>query len=344
MNRPQARPAPSSHRRPWLAGGFLLLVYVVVLGAPFFAPYSPHHQERRLPYAPPMGLHFHHPDHGWQLRPFVYPTQPVPGTYDVYEADRQRPTRLSFLELDDAGQRHLFVGEDGVHIHLLGTDGFGRDLLSRLLFAGRVSLLTGLLAALLSIALGTMVGTLAGYFGGWFDSLSMRACELLMALPWLYLLLAARAFLPLDVEGHVTLAVTLTLIACLGWASPARLIRGATASLRQRGFVRAAEGFGASHLDLLWQHILPHVSGLIIVQLCLAIPRYILAEVTLSFLGLGIAEPYASWGTLLADVASFQVLTAYSWLLFPALALILIILSYHQLASFQERRSGSVAT
>lgn len=327
-------------RRPWFAIVCLLVTYGLALAAPVVAPYDVDFQQRDLPYAPPMGLHFHHPDDGWQARPFVYPTQPVAGSYDLYEEDRRRPTPLRFGVRDGEGRwRALGVG-DGVHLHLLGTDGFGRDLLSRLLHAARISLFLGLAAALASIALGTLIGTAAGYCGGWIDTLAMRCCELLMALPWLYLLLAVRAFLPLDVDGDVALAGTLVLLAGLGWAVPARLIRGAVVGLRQRQFVRAAEGFGASHGALVRHHVLPHIRGLILVQLFLAVPRYVLAEVTLSFLGLGMAEPYASWGTLLADAANLSALTSYSWLLIPAWVLIPIILSYHQMADFHGRGTG----
>lgn len=332
-------------RRRWrLAFGFLLVVHILVLGAPVFAPYDSDHQARHLPYAPPMKVHFDHPHNGWQWRPWVYPARPVPGTFDVYEDDVSRPTALRFWVVDDSGQRRWIAAENGVHIHFLGTDGLGRDLFSRLLFAGRVSLLTGLFAACLSVGLGVLLGATAGYFGGWFDRVSMRGGELLMALPWLYLLLAVRAFLPLEVDGSVALTMTLGLLACLGWAAPARLVRGATASLRQQDFVRLAEGFGASHPAILRHHILPHLRGLASIQLYVAIPRYILAEVTLSFLGLGVTDPYPSLGTLLADAANYQALMAYSWLLFPALALIPIILSYHELANVRNGRADSAVT
>lgn len=360
-------------RRLGWALSCLGVLYGWVLLAPVLAPYDVDDQDRGFPYAPPMALHFKHPQNGWQLRPWVYPLQPVPGTYDQYEVDRQRPTELHFWVLREDGRRPIIttaseatvseaavseaaaseaavseaqayeITPPEVKVHLLGTDGFGRDLFSRLLFAGRTSLLAGLLAALLSLALGTAVGAIAGYAGGWVDALLMRGCELLTALPWLYLLLAVRAFLPLDVAPEAALVGTLVLIACLGWAVPARLIRGAVASVRQRDFVRVAAGFGASHGALLWRHILPHVSGLIVVQLWLAVPRFILAEVTLSFLGLGMAEPYASLGTLLADGVRQQAFLTYPWLLSPALALILTILSYHQMANVHEQRARPIA-
>ena len=335
-------------RRPWWAAACLLALYGLALTAPFVAPYGIDEQDRRLPYAPPMAVHFQHlhlqhPEQGWQLRPWIYPLRPVPGTFDQYEEDHQRPTELRFVVPREDGRSRLFAAPSEVGVHLLGTDGFGRDVFSRLLFASRISLLSGLSAALLSLALGTLVGAVAGYAGGWLDSLAMRGCELLTALPWLYLLLAVRAFLPLDVDPELALIGTSMLIACLGWAVPARLIRGAVASLRQREFVLAAAGFGASHIDILRRHILPHVSGLIAIQLWLAVPRFILAEVTLSFLGLGVAEPYASLGTLLADAVRQQAFLSYPWLLSPAVALILTVLGYHQMARFQERRFRPIA-
>ena len=330
-------------RLPFWPLACLALIYGMTLAAPVIAPYDADHQDRLLPYAPPMGVHLRHPETGWQLRPWVYPADPVDGAYDVYAPDRERPTAVRFWQRDAEGQRRLFLADDGVHLHLLGTDAFGRDLFSRLLHAGRVSLWLGLAAALLSLTLGTLVGVVAGYCGGWVDRLAMRGCELLLALPWLYLLLALRAFLPLDVDGSTAMALTLALLAGIGWAAPARIIRGTVLGVRQRPFVRAARGFGASHWAVLREHVLPHVSGVVWVQLLLAVPRFILAEVTLSFFGLGMAEPFASWGTLLADAASLQALTSYSWLLSPAAAIFLVILSYHQLVTFYGRSDTASA-
>jgi peptide/nickel transport system permease protein len=217
-------------------------------------------------------------------------------------------------------------------VFLLGTDGNGRDVFSRLLYGGRISLFTGLLAAALSLAFGLSAGTLAGYFGGWLDQLLMRGGELVMALPWLYLLLGVRAFLPLHISTLQTLWLLIAIIGCLGWVRPARLIRGVVLSLRERGWVAAARGFGASHPYVIRRHILPFTAGVALTQATVLIPQYILAEVTLSFLGLGIGEPIPSWGNMLSEARQFHALVSHPWLLAPGLATIPILLGYFLLA------------
>ena len=140
---------------------------------------------------------------------------------------------------------------------LLGTDGYGRDVFSRLLYGGQVSLATGLGAAFVSLFIGLGIGTVAGFYGGWADRILMRGGELFMALPWLYLLLAARAFLPLHIGAVEAFALLVLIIGGVGWVRPARLIRGVVLSARERGYVLAARGFGASDWYLVRRHILP---------------------------------------------------------------------------------------
>lgn len=215
---------------------------------------------------------------------------------------------------------------------LLGTDGFGRDIFSRLLYGGRVSLFAGLLAAALSLSLGLFLGVAAGFFGGWVDALLMRSGELVMALPWLYLLLAVRALLPLHIGTVAAFLLLIAIIGGLGWVRPARLVRGIALSGRERGFVVAARGFGAGPLYLIRRHILPLTASVLATQATILIPTYVLAEVTLSFLGLGVAEPVPSWGNMLADARQYHALVSYPWLLAPGLALIPVLLAFLVLA------------
>jgi peptide/nickel transport system permease protein len=217
-------------------------------------------------------------------------------------------------------------------VFLLGSDAYGRDVFSRLLYGGRVSLFTGLLAAFLSLALGLALGTAAGYYGGWLDRLLMRTGELVMALPWLYLLLAVRAFLPLHITTVQTFFLIVAIIGGVGWVRPARLIRGVVLSARERGFVLAARGFGASDAYLIRRHILPLTLGVVLTQATVLIPQYILAEVALSFLGLGVGEPVPSWGNMLAEAQQYHALVAHAWMLAPGLAIIPVLLGYLLLA------------
>jgi peptide/nickel transport system permease protein len=217
-------------------------------------------------------------------------------------------------------------------VFLLGTDAYGRDVFSRLLYGGRVSLFTGLLAAFLSLALGLALGTAAGFYGGWLDQLLMRGGELVMALPWLYLLLAVRAFLPLHITTVQAFFLLVAIIGAVGWVRPARLIRGVVLSARERGFVLAARGFGASNAYLIRRHILPLTLGVVLTQATVLIPQYILAEVALSFLGLGVGEPVPSWGNMLAEAQQYHALVEHWWMLAPGLAIIPVLLGYLLLA------------
>ncbi|MEM1181905.1 MAG: ABC transporter permease, partial [Acidobacteriota bacterium] len=171
----------------------------------------------------------------------------------------------------------LGPSESGLY-HPLGTDRYGRDLLSRMLYGARLSLLAGLAAAAAAVGLGTLIGLIAGYIGGWVDAFFMRLCELTSSLPWLYLLLAIRALLPLETPPEKTLFYLSALIGLLAWPKPARLVRGVTAGARSADFVLAARGFGAPHRHILARHVLPQVTGTALTQLTLLIPACVLAE------------------------------------------------------------------
>jgi len=211
---------------------------------------------------------------------------------------------------------------------LLGTDAYGRDVLSRVLYGARISLFAGLAATLVSLVLGLAAGIAAGYFGGWCDRLLMRGGELMMALPWLYLLLAVRALLPLDISPGAAFLLLAGIIGAAGWVRPARLVRGVVLSARERAFVQAARGFGAGHGYLIRRHLLPLTTSVVVTQATVLAPQYILAEVALSFLGLGVAEPVPSWGNMLAELRHFGALTSHAWMLAPALVLVPVLLMY----------------
>ena len=211
---------------------------------------------------------------------------------------------------------------------LLGTDAYGRDVLSRVLYGARISLFAGLAATLVSLVLGLAAGIAAGYFGGWCDRLLMRGGELMMALPWLYFLLAVRALLPLDISPGAAFLLLAGIIGAAGWVRPARLVRGVVLSARERAFVQAARGFGAGHGYLIRRHLLPLTTSVVVTQATVLAPQYILAEVALSFLGLGVAEPVPSWGNMLAELRHFGALTSHAWMLAPALVLVPVLLMY----------------
>jgi peptide/nickel transport system substrate-binding protein len=187
------------------------------------------------------------------------------------------------------------------------------------------------------------LGTLAGFFCGWVDRGLMRAADVFMALPWIYLLFAVRAALPLHIDTRATFLMLIAVLGIVGWARPARMIRGIVLSARERTYVQAAESFGATSPYLLWRHILPHTYGVALTQASVLIPQYLLAEVALSFLGLGIGEPAASWGSMLGTLQQYHVLTSYWWMLAPAIALTMIALGYHALSSLIHERARVIA-
>jgi peptide/nickel transport system permease protein len=186
---------------------------------------------------------------------------------------------------------------------------------------------------MLALSCSLLIGSLAGFFGGWTDDLLMRVAELFLALPWLYLLFAIRAFLPLAVSPVQAFFVVVVLIGTVGWARPARLIRGVVLSAKERDYVRAARGFGASNFYLLRRHILPQTLSVVLTQAAILVPQYVLAEVTLSFLGLGVPEPAPSWGNILSSLQQYSVLSSYWWMFLPSVAIVCFFLGYLALAS-----------
>lgn len=290
----------------------LALVHLAALGADFLAPYDAARQHREYPWSPPTPVRFENGQlmaGGHELRFFV----------------RER------------GSLRLFGAANAGEVFLLGTDGLGRDQLSRLLHGARISLFSGVIAAALSACLGGLLGALAGYFGGLADQVIMRATDLFLTLPWMYLLLAARAFFPLEADPQWLLFTMISILGLIGWARPARLTRGIVAGAKQRDYVLASRGFGASHFSVLRKHILPEAYPTLLVFAGLAIPQYVLAEATLSFLGLGAGGSVASWGLLLAELGRLEALTTYWWLSLPAFAFALIFFCYHVIGESLRR-------
>jgi peptide/nickel transport system permease protein len=315
-------------------------LHAMVAGAGFFAPYDPVQQDREHPYLPPMRVHVVDERGHLHLPPFFYALRVREGSLDQFDEDTGKAFPLGFLT---TGARyrllgflpcrvHLF-GTEGARLYLLGSDGFGRDQFSRILYGGQVSLLSGLLGAGCTLFMGAILGAVAGFYGGWRDVVLMRLAELFLALPWLYLLLALRAFLPLAVSPLKAFLLVIIVLATVGWARPARLVRAVVLSAKERDFVRAARGFGASNGYLLRRHIMPETCSVLLTQAAILIPQFVLAEMTLSFLGLGIPEPAPSWGNLLASLQQYSVLVSYWWMYLPAVAIVPFFVGYQGFAN-----------
>jgi peptide/nickel transport system permease protein len=329
----------------------LLSLHAAILLAKFVTPYDPAVQNRDFPFAPPTRIHFVDSRGHVHLRPFVYQWKARPDTFNEYDEARDKSYPVRFFiqgpEHKLAGllrsHVHLFGVEDPAQIFLAGTDAYGRDQFSRILYGGQVSLAAGLLATVISLFLGLVVGCISGFYGRWIDDSAMRLVELFLVLPWLYFLLAVRSFLPLHISPTQTFFLLVTVIGTIGWARPARLVRGIVLSAKSRNYVIASRGFGASDYYMLRRHVLPHTYGILLTQAALLVPQYVVAEVTLSFLGLGLSEPAPSWGNLLANLQQYNVLVSYWWMFAPALALVIVSLGYLQMANaVQELQSGSI--
>lgn len=329
-----------------------IALHAIILAAGFFAPYDPGEQDRNLPYAQPTSLHFRDAHGNWHLRPFIYALRESGSQDGSYHEDVHFEHPLKFFA---HGSAYKFLGifpstlhfvgiEGDAKLLLMGSDGYGRDQFSRLLFGGQISIFAGLLAAFLSLISGAILGTLAGFYASWIDDALMRLAELFLAVPWLYMLLAVRAFLPLSISPLHAFFLIVVVIGLVGWARPARLVRGIVLSAKERKYVLAARGFGASDFYLLRTHVIPETYSVLLTQATLLVPQFILAEVTLSFLGLGIAEPVPSWGNMLATAQQYHVLVSYWWMLLPGLALIVVFLGYFGVADALEKRLQSPAT
>jgi len=334
-----------------VAAILLLTLHLAILFAGFVAPYSPTTQNRDFAVAPPIRIHFVDTAGKWHRRPFVYQWESRPGSIYEYEESRFQIYPLRFFvrgaDYTVAGvfssNLHLFGVDSPGAVFIAGTDNYGRDQFSRILYGGQISVAAGLLATLISLLLGLLIGCISGFYGRWADEPAMRFAELFLVLPWLYLLLAVRAFLPLHITPVQAFLLLVAVIGTIGWARPARLVRGIVLSAKTRKYVTASRGFGASGPYILRRHILPETYGVLLTQVAVLVPQYIVAEVTLSFFGLGLSEPMPSWGNLLASLQQYNVLVSYWWMFAPALALVFISFGYHEVANaFHEQlQSGS---
>jgi len=218
----------------------------------------------------------------------------------------------------------------------LGTDELGRDRLSRLLAGSRVSLLCAPAAALVAIALAAAVGIVGGYFGGWLDEAATALTDLFLSLPWLFVLLTLRSLLPLNVNPWLSTAATFLLLAGVGWASGAGVIRVAVAEMRRSGSLLHARACGCSGVRLLCFHLLPNLRPVLSAQFWILVPVFLLTEANLGLLGLGIAEPVPSLGNMLADLQNYRRIPEAPWILAPAMLLVLIVASLHFVVSGRD--------
>jgi peptide/nickel transport system permease protein len=217
----------------------------------------------------------------------------------------------------------------------LGTDDFGRDRLSRLLYGTRISLILAPCAALLTLLIAALVGITAGFIGGWWEIFAMKITDLFLSLPWLFLFITIRALVPLNTSPAVSLVITFLLMGILGWASAARVIRAAVKQFRRAGFVLEARACGCTEARIWIAWIAPHLRSILITQFFISIPVFILGEASLGILGLGVSEPIPSWGNLLRELSTAPPLDQY-WIFAPVALLVIVMTSFQLLLPKRE--------
>lgn len=319
-----------------IGGSVILMFYLSALFAGFLAPYTLDVRLTQYSYMPPQVVHFINEG---KLQPFVYG---IAGARDpetlkkIYKPDTSKKIPIRFFVKGEPYKLlglfptdvHLFGVEEGP-ICLLGTDGQGRDMLSRVLMGSQISLSVGLVGVFLSLFIGAVLGVASGYYGGWIDNLIQRTIEVIRAFPAIPLWMALTAALPAHwppLRVYFTITVILSLI---GWTWLARQLRGKVLALREEDFVMAARLVGASDVWVIFRHLIPATFSHIVVIATLSMPAMILAESALSFLGLGIRPPLTSWGVLLKEAQNIQSLVLYPWLLIPGVFVAAAILAFN---------------
>jgi peptide/nickel transport system permease protein len=337
----------------------LLIFYLSAFFADFIAPYDPYETHADQSLLPPTTIAWQTTDGEW-LGPHVYPTTQGPTDIETGDREIQRdlsepsPIRLfvkgaeyNFLQIrlplpprfeevtlvpGIPFDRHLFGVVGPGSLNLLGTDEFGRDQFSRLLFGSRISLSIGLVGIAIAFPIGLLMGGISGYFGGWVDTLIMRIVEVLMTIPTIYLLVALAAILPPGLTSSQRFLLIIVITSFVSWSGLARVIRGQVLSLKEQDFITAAKSIGAHPFYIIVRHVLPQTATYVIISATLAVPSFIVAESVLSLIGLGIQQPDPSWGNLLSVATNASILVLQPWLIWSAaLPIVATVLSFNLL-------------
>jgi len=323
-----------------IIGGILVMIMAILaIFAPFFSPYNPLKIDHRASFSPPQRIHFFDDKGKFHLRPFVYnlKLEVDPQTWKrIYREDTSKRFPIYFLvrgwEYKPFGipcKLHLFGVPQGGSIHLFGMDNYGRDLLARIMLGGRVSLSIALLGAILSAFIGSMVGTISAYYGGITDMILQRIVEFLQSFPQLPLWMALSIAIPATWSSLYVFIAIMMLFGLLSWTPLAREVRGKVLSLREQEFVLSAKEAGASDARIIFKYLIPNCLSHIIVVLTITIPWLILAESTLSFLGLGLQPPMVSWGVLLQEAQNLQTMGRHLWITIPGAFIVTTVLGFN---------------
>jgi peptide/nickel transport system permease protein len=320
------------HKVAYWSMMFVAFLYVVAVFAEFLSPFNPEDPSSMTVYQPPQMLHFD------GIRPYVkkFELTRDPETLAPIYVEAEEKTYIKFFvegfEYKMLGlipsNLHLFGPDDASHkIFLLGSDRLGRDMLSRVIYGARFTLSMGLIGVILSTVLGIILGGISGYYGGKTDWVIQRVVEFILSLPTIPIWLAMASAMPRNWPPHLVYISVTVIISLIGWTHLARVVRGKFLAMRGEVFVVAAKLDGCSEGRVIFRHMLPSMASHVIAAVTLAIPSMILAETTLSFLGLGLQPPAISWGVLLKDAQKISVISNAPWLFMPGVATVLAVLA-----------------
>ncbi|HQZ07065.1 MAG: ABC transporter permease [Rhodoferax sp.] len=329
------------HRLAMVGLFVTVILYVIAIVPGFFAVNDPSQQNTRAAFHPPQALHFidTSEEGGWSIRPYIHPyvlTRDPQTLAAVYKADDKRKV---YLQMFGEGYEYSVLGLFTTNIHLFasnqerqplfffGADRLGRCVFSRIMIGTQISLSVGLVGVILALSIGIVLGGISGYYGGRIDFVIQRVIELVLSLPTIPIWLAASAAVPQNWPATLNYFMITLILSLTGWAQLARVVRGRFLSLRTEEFVTAARLDGASEGRIIFRHMLPSFASHIIASVSLAIPAMILAETSLSFLGLGLQPPTISWGVLLREAQNIRSIATAPWLFLPGAAVVIAVIA-----------------